>query len=84
MQIARKEGARRKRDREFETAEEVIEKLMDLVEDQPDIAGRQAQFILKHAKDSPYNPTTNTDPLAEERENAKELVKDVKGQIDDD
>jgi len=82
LQVARKEGARRKRDRKFETAEEVIEKILDRADTDPDLAARQAQFILKHAKNSPYNPQNTNDSTGEEVEAAKDLVADVRRQLE--
>ena len=66
-----------------ETCEEVMDRLFDAVAENPDLAARQAQFILKYAKNSPYNPDNNRDNLGEERENADALTKEMSKQIED-
>jgi hypothetical protein len=54
LQEARRRGSARYLDRKVEAAEEVLEKITDSVEIDAVNAGKQAQFILKNAKISPY------------------------------
>lgn len=54
LQDARKKGSKRYMDRKVETADEVLDKLIKKVEEDPTNAGRQAQFVLKNAKISEY------------------------------
>lgn len=76
----RKIAQKRYRDRKVETSHEVLQKLLDLVDTNPDAAARQAQYILKYDKESPYNPEVNRNSLEDEKENADELTKKIDNQ----
>lgn len=51
---AREKGQRRKMDYKIESSATVLQKLVDMVDTNPDLAAKQAQFILKNAKKSPF------------------------------
>tara|TARA_R110002126_G_scaffold273515_1_gene418078 strand:+ start:252 stop:668 length:417 start_codon:yes stop_codon:yes gene_type:complete len=54
LQEARKKGSKMYLERKVETADEVLDKIIAKVESDPTNAGKQANFILKNAKNSPY------------------------------
>lgn len=51
---AREKGQRRKMDYKIESSATVLQKLVDMVDTDPELAAKQAQFILKNAKKSPF------------------------------
>lgn len=56
---ARKDAQARKRDMAIETSEDVLEKLKQMVEEDPANARMVATFILSKAKESPYYDGTS-------------------------
>ena len=54
LKDCRKKGSQRYLDRKVETAEEVLDKITDMIEEDTTNASRVAQFILKNDKSSPY------------------------------
>lgn len=65
---AREVGQRRKIDYKIESSATVLQKLVDMVDTDPDLAAKQAQFILKNAKTSPfYTPPKAQDSAASEQ-----------------
>ena len=82
LQEARRQGSKRYLDRKVETADEVLDRLIDKVEEDPTNAGRQAQFILKNAKISDYyeaprmenNNTSKADELIDKLDQAADAA----------
>jgi hypothetical protein len=74
----RQKMKRRKLNDQYETAEQVLQKTLDLVDENPELAAKQAQFVLKNSKISDYNPDNNKNNSDLNFESAKELVSYVK------
>lgn len=65
LQEVRLKASKRYRQRKVETSEEVLEKIMEKVHEDPTNAGKQAQFILKNNKESPYYDDSKDEKIDE-------------------
>ena len=77
LEEMRKKFKNRKHYDKCETAEEVLYKILDMADENPELASKQAQFILKNSKASSYNPDNNKNSSDGELESAKDLVSHI-------
>lgn len=84
LQEARAKASSRYRDKGLEIAEGVVERLMRLDVENPELAAKQAQFIMKNSKISPYNNEFNKNSNDNDMDAAKDLTRDIETQIEDD
>ena len=83
LQEARAKASHRYRDSTLEVAEGVLERIIRLQDENIELAAKQAQFILRNSKISPYNPDSNKDNSMDEIKNAISLTNSIRQALDD-
>lgn len=81
LQEAKKKASKRFNDAAIETAENVLEKVMAMTDEDAGLASRNAQFILKYAKNSPYFFDKTDNAAEQEREYATRFATDVERRV---